>query len=70
MKSKPQIVGAGDVECSLCKPGAEPKDGLALDVNGVEQQFCWNHLKSMSRMWRKEWMQKEPETHLVQNGHS
>lgn len=58
MIGKPLIIGAGDVECSLCKPGSDPKDGLALEVDGAEQQFCWSHLKAMTRMWRNAWMQQ------------
>lgn len=58
MIDKPIIIGVGKVQCTLCRLGADPKDGLALEIDGAEQQFCWNHLKAMSRMWRNAWSQK------------
>lgn len=59
MKGKVTIKGAGDIECSLCNPGSNLKDGVSVEIDEVEQHFCWKHLQAMVRMLRNGWMQRE-----------
>ena len=46
------IAADGEVECAYCDPTGKKgtmKDGLTIDVNGVEMEVCWRHLQAVVR---------------------
>lgn len=46
------IIAEGEVECPYCDPTGKKgttKDGLVIEVNGVEMPVCWKHLQAVVR---------------------
>ena len=41
------IIGGGEIECTACE---KPKDGVAVEIDGGEVQFCWACLKRELRV--------------------
>lgn len=58
-KNPIKIIGAGDVECSLCPPKNCEKDGVSIEMDGAESELCWKHLQGVVRMARSAWAQRD-----------